>query len=348
MTQAEEAAKPVAPDGARERLLSRVADYLGQHGYTITRDVSVTGRSGTGYHLDLVAERSDEVATYRVLFEAKAWSSPVESDLVAGVHLAVGDLGLSKGIVLTREGWKAGVDETARKLGVDLWGPGELQSRLGPAQDSAPRPTKEATVGLPVVMGKEVAADLARRASRGALRVGREEIAWVRPFWLPFHRIRVRHTSEERQRLRKAQLRTQEFWNVYDGLSGSLYAQWDDAPELPPTKGGNVVPPRLPSVRIVNDIEAVARSYNEEEDPEAVERQEEALVAYGIELPVSFFDLSPEGELYIPFYLALLRRQGGERVVAIDANQQRPSEEMSRVALMHLGYILETASSRQP
>ena len=141
--------------------------------------------------------------------------------------------------------------------------------------------------------------------------------------------------------MRKTSLRTQEFWNVYDGLSGALYVQWDAEPDLRPPSGGKLVPPRMPALSIVNEIEATARRYNEATNPEAVERHEEALLNAGIHLPVAFFDMSPEGEVYIPFYLALLRGKDGERVVAIDAHEGYVTEDMSRIAMMHLSYILD-------
>ncbi len=117
-------------------------------------------------------------------------------------------------------------------------------------------------------------------------------------------------------------------------------AQWDSEPRLVNTSGGALVRPRVPDLAIVRGIEEIARSLSEAATPEDRERQEEALRALGIPLPVTFFDLSPGGEVYMPFFLALVRSRDGDRVVAVDAHEQDVSEPMSRIAMKHLGHIL--------
>jgi hypothetical protein len=94
----------------------------------------------------------------------------------------------------------------------------------------------------------------------------------------------------------------------------------------------------------VNEIEETAARYNEATNPDATIRYEERLGALGIELPVSFFDLSTPEEMYIPFYLSLLRgRDGQHRIVAIDASSSLVSEEISRIAMMNIDHILDSS-----
>jgi len=331
---------PEHDEGVRQ-LMAALADYLAARGYRVTQGVSVRGRSGARHAVDILAERADDVTSYRLMIQCSAADAPIDANVLAGAHLAMVDTGISKVIVVSRKGWRLDVERQAGRLGVDLWGPEQLAERIG----AAPSPKEEraegegATVGLPVNMTQQAATQLIRRDSRGTLGMGRETVLWVRPFWLPFHRIRTRHTREERERFHRPHLRAREYWNVYDGLEGSLAAQWDGEPRLVPTTGGTVVRPRVPDLAIVRNIEEAARSLSEASSPEDRERQEEVLRALGIPLPVSFFDLSPGGEVYMPFFLALVRSRDGDRVVAVDAHEREMSESMSRIAMKHLGHI---------
>ena len=171
-----------------------------------------------------------------------------------------------------------------------------------------------------------------------------ETVMWFGQFWLPFYRIKVRHTREEKERFRKPILRTREFWNVYDGLGGSLYDQWNRDPGTGPVSPERLVRPRIPGLHVVNEIEETAARYNEAANPDATMRYEDRLGELGIDLPVSFFDLSTPSELYIPFYLALLRgRDGQQRIVAIDASSGLVSEEISRITMMNVDHILDSS-----
>ena len=328
-------------DERERQLADAVADYLAAHGYRVARGVSVRGRSGARHDIDLLAERSDDVTSYRLMVQCTGGNAPIDDNVVAGAHLAMVDTGMSKVIVVSSKGWRLDVHAQAGRLGVDLWGPDEIEERLGsvPTVERADT-TSGATVGLPVNMTPHAAGELVRRATRGTLGIGREAVQWVRPYWLPFHRIRTRHTREEKERFHRTHLRAREYFNVYDGLEGALAAQWDSEPHMVATSGGTLVRPRVPDLAIVGSIEEIARSLSEASTPEDRERQEEALRALGIPLPVTFFDLSPEGEIYMPFFLALVRSRDGDRVVAVDAHEQEVSEAMSRIAMKHLGHIL--------
>ncbi len=328
-------------DDEGDRLLAgAVASYLAAHGYRVTRGVSMRGRSGARHDIEVLAERSDDVTHYRLMVRCSGANAPIDDNVVAGAHMAMVDTGMSKVIVVSRKGWRFDVEAQAGRLGVDLWGPDDIDERLGSVPGAQTGGGDGEPVGLPVNMTPQAAAQVVRREARGALGIGREAVQWIRPYWLPFHRIRTRHTREEKERFHRPHLRAREYWNVYDGLEGSLAAQWEGEPHLVPATGGTVVRPRVPDLAIVRNIEEIARGLSESMAPEDRERQEEALRALGIPLPVTFFDLSPGGEVYIPFFLALVRSRDGDRVLAVDAHAQEVSEAMSRIAMKHLGHIL--------
>jgi uncharacterized protein with GYD domain len=328
------------------RRVAAVADYLSRHGYRVATSVSLRGRSGASYDLDVLAEKSDDVTSFRMLVDCKSWDTPLDKQVLAGVHMAMTDLGINKAIVISAKGWRTATDAGAKRLGIELWGPVEVEGRIGGGGGPQEGPPGRGPVtGFPVSVAREQAEQVIRRQSRGVLGMGGEEVAWFRQYWLPFYRLKVRHSREDKERFRRPTLRTREFWNVYEGLSGSLYDQWEGEPGNAPVNPDRLIRPRLPGLQIVNEIEEAARRYNEAPSPEATARYEERLTGLGIELPVSFFDLSTPSEMYIPFYLALLRSRGAEhRIVAVDATNGAFSEDISRIAMMNIDHIVDSAA----
>jgi hypothetical protein len=327
--------------GRAANLAQSVAEYLAHHGYRVARDVSMKGRSGATHTLDVLAEKSDEVTTYRLFVHTRGWDQTVDRDVVAGVHLMASDLGMSKAIVLGGRHWPAGAETAARRLGVELWGPVEIEGRLGRMPDPDTGSALAAIRGLRVNISEAVASDLVNRHRRGKLGVNREETAWLRPFWLPVLPVRVRHTREEKARFSRAAPRTRVYLNVYEALGGQLYDQWDEDPETVQITEGRVRP-KVTAYSIVAEIEEIAKRLSEARTPQQYERQDALLNAQGIPTPVSFFELTAEDEIYLPFYLALMRNKTGERILAIDAHQGRVSEDVGIMAMKHLGHITDS------
>jgi hypothetical protein len=333
------------PDAHGARRSAAVADYLSRHGYRVATNVSMRGRSGANYDLDILAEKSDDVTTFRMLVDCGSWDVPIDKQVLAGVHMAMTDLGINKAIVVSAKGWRTATDAGAKRLGIELWGPVDVEGRIGRIGGPHEGPPQRGPVtGFPVSVGREQAEQVVRRQSRGVLGMGGEEVAWFRQYWLPFYRLKVRHSREDKERFRRPTLRTREFWNVYEALSGSLYDQWDGEPGTAPVNPDRLIRPRIHGLQIVNDIEEAARRYNEAPTPEATMRYEDRLKALGIDLPVSFFDLSTPSEMYIPFYVALLRGRGAEhRIVAVDATNCEFSADISRIAMMNIDHVVHSA-----
>src|SRR4051794_10162837 len=98
-------------------LEQRIAAFFGQNGYTTQCNAFVEGRSGGRHEIDVLAEKSDALTTYRVAVECKAWQAPIEKDVVSKLHYVVNDAGLSKGIIVSLGGARSGADRTAADLG---------------------------------------------------------------------------------------------------------------------------------------------------------------------------------------------------------------------------------------
>lgn len=330
--------------GKAGNLAQAVAEYLAHHGYRVARDVSMKGRSGANHTVDVLAEKADEVTTYRLLVHTRSWDLPVDRDVVAGVHLMASDLGMSKAIVLGARSWPSGAETAARRLGVELWGPVEIEGRLGRVPDPETGSTLATIRGLRVNISEQAATDMVNRNRRGKLGVNREEVAWLRPFWLPFLPVRVRHTRDEKARFSKAAPRTRVYLNIYEALGGQLYDQWDRDPETVQISE-NRVRPKITAYSIVAEIEDIAKRLSEARTPQQYERQDVALNTQGIPTPVAFFELTAEDEIYLPFYLALLRNKTGERILAIDAASGTISEEVGVMAMKHLGHIVDSGGA---
>ncbi|HXJ63451.1 MAG TPA: restriction endonuclease, partial [Actinomycetota bacterium] len=244
--------------GRAANLAQAVAEYLAHHGYRVARDVNMKGRSGANHSVDVLAEKSDEVTTYRLLVHTRSWDQAVDRDVVAGVHLMASDLGMSKAIVLGARHWPQGAEAAARRLGVELWGPVEIEGRLGRAPDPETGSALASIRGLRVNISEQTARDVAQRQRRGKLGVNREEIGWLRAYWLPFLPVRVRHTRDEGGRFSKTSPRTRIYVNVYEALGGQLFDQWDRDPETVRITE-NRVRAKVTSYSIVAEIEETAK-----------------------------------------------------------------------------------------
>jgi len=145
------AAVPTTDRDKGAALEQKVATLLRSMGYDVKTNVIITGRSGARHELDVVGEKSDQLTTFRVAVECKAWEQPIEKDVVAKFSYVLGDIGMREGIVACLGGYRSGAEVAARELGVQLWGPDELQSRLGAVamSDMSTRAPQRVASGLP-------------------------------------------------------------------------------------------------------------------------------------------------------------------------------------------------------
>ncbi|MGH9023357.1 MAG: restriction endonuclease, partial [Acidimicrobiia bacterium] len=202
----------------------RIEQFLGLHGYRCRRNAVLEGRSGARHEVDVLAERSDGATSFLLGVECKAWNLPIEKDVVAKLAFVLADLGLNKGIVVSLEGWRLGAERSAGQLGIELWGPAELEARLGQVALSQLRsgPVRRLGTVLPLHCAPEAAERLVGRESRGRLGLERESVEWMRTVWVPYHLVEIVTAELERGFLQRAALRSTWRWNLYDGLAGQL------------------------------------------------------------------------------------------------------------------------------
>jgi Holliday junction resolvase len=329
----------------RGRLLERqVADFFRRHGYEVTNNSVLEGRSGASHEVDVMAVTSDPLMTFRVGVECKAWSAPVSKDVVAKHDMVVRDLGLNKGIVVALEGASAGALTTARELGIEIWGPDELREQLGDAAAAelgAGYTPELSAIGWERRLDAAEAQTMIDREARGLLGiVGRESVAQASLLWFPWHAMRIAIASREGRIRRK--LRTRRIWNLYDAVSGRLVrsSNWE---EVPPLSRVDIAAGHLPTLvkarSIQSEIHQAFSRYCEVVTDSARERYEERLSERAIPLPVEEISIEDTSVVYQPLHLAVLRRRDSERVVAIDAHGGRRAQDLEEILTGHVAVV---------
>ena len=326
------------------QLEQQIAAFFLGHGYDVTSNAVLEGRSGGSHEIDVLAVTSDPLMTFRVGVECKAWSAPVTKDVVAKHDMVVRDLGLDKGIVVAPGGAAAGAMTTATELGIEIWDGDDLRDRLGdgPATElgMAPAPAR-AAVGWERRIDASRADALIVREARGLLGVvGREAVTESSLLWVPWHALRIAVTRSE-GRLRR-RTRTRRIWNLYDAMSGRLVVS-DATEEVPALGEVDIAAGHLPIVVKARAIQAEIRQaferWSEVVTEAAQERHEERLAALGIPLPAADVAIEDSSIVYQPVHLAVLRRRGGERVVAIDAHLGTRAKDLEEVLTGQVGAV---------
>jgi hypothetical protein len=329
----------------RGRLLEQqVAEFFRRHGYEVTTNAVLEGRSSASHEVDVMAVTSDPLMTFRVGVECKAWSSPVSKDVVAKHDMVVRDLGLNKGIVVALEGASAGALTTARELGIEIWGPDELREQLGDAAAAelgAGYAPELSAIGWERRLGAAEAQTMVDREARGLLGVvGRESVAEASLLWFPWHAMRIAVTRHEGRIRRK--LRTRRIWNLYDAVSGRLArsSTWENVPSLSRVDiAAGHLPTLVKARTIQSDVHQAFGRYCEVVTDSARERYEDRLTERAIPLPAEDISIEDSSIVYQPLHLAVLRRKDSERVVAIDAHSGQRVPDLEEILTGHVAVV---------
>ena len=303
----------------------RIEQYLSLHGYACRRNAVLDGRSGGRHEVDVLAETSDGVTEYRLAVECKAQSRPIEKDVVAKLAFVVGDLGLHKGIVASLAGSRLGAEQSARELGIELWGPAELETRLGQVAlaELTAGPAVRLGHGLSLACSAGAAERLVRRDRRGFLRGGPERDEWVRLAWVAHHVLALAVAGHHPGRVpgRRGTMEATWQWNLYDGVTGTFSGALWEAPVLVEADLSLTVPPAVPAGKLVAAVRrAVARREGGPAAGTPGSRYAGALQELGLPEGASSITVEEAGLAYWPFYLALLTSGTRIRLVAVDAH----------------------------
>ena len=328
------------------RLEAEVARALAAGGYAARRNVVREGRSGAHHEIDVLADKSDGLTTFTVMVECKAWDRPVDKEVLAKAAFVAADVGADKTIVVALRGATGGAALSAAELGVELWGPEELERRLGHVQLAALGAARAPTaLGFAVAVEEARAVRLAeRQRGKGILGLGAEEVAWFGLVWLPCLLLTLGCTRLE-GRLHK-RTRHSSVFNLYEALDGALLESFAVDPAVAEVEvGPQRLPPLVKPRTLRAEISSTFEKWRSVVQGAARERWARAGADLGIPLPLDALTVDEVTVCYLPVYVAILRHRDSRRVVVIDGGDGAVDQPLATVLTANLGYQTEALDS---
>jgi hypothetical protein len=291
----------------------------------------------------VLAEKSDPLTTFRLAVECKAWEAPIEKDAVSKLSYVLSDLGLNKGIIVALHGWRAGAERAAVGLGIDLWGPEELDRRLGGAV------TRQLDVGSPARLahGYAFAAPPDRALTRARLqgkgRLGLrtvERLSWFGPVWVPVYLVDLSVTSMEVRRGRERFL-TKSVTNAYEAVSGTFLGPTtlEDGDVVDIDLSTGAIRPGVRDTKVAGDLRHGFERWSEVQQEAAKLRHAAALETLGVELPCRSVTVDDCTLVYQPTYVGWLRTGDHDRIVVISGISGALSETLSAVLTSNISHV---------
>lgn len=326
------------------RLLEEgIEAFFRQHGYETRRNLILEGRSGGRHEIDVYAEKSDGITTFKIAVECKAWEKPIEKDVVSKISYVVSDLGLNKAVVVSLQGYRLGAKQAADELGIDVWGPDEIQQRLGAAslaRLNVGRSSKPAT-GFHRGVSEDYGRRMIETRSRGVLGFGREEVAWFGIVWIPCFLMHFA-TSTRQGRIKKT-IQTTRSWNLYEAITG-MFLMRLSAPSVSEVDLGlgHLLPRRMKPTKIATEIRKSMERFNSVVTQSAQLRHARALADLGIPHDIEGLEIDRIDEVFLPIYAGLLQKGVQERLVAVDAHWGEYREDLSSVLTSSLAFFRDS------
>jgi hypothetical protein len=320
----------------------KIEKFFQLNNYATQRNVVLEGKSGGKHEIDILAEKSDGITTFRIMVECKAWDKPIEKDVVSKVSYVMRDLGLNKAIVISLKGWRIGAEKSAKELGIELWGSNEIEQKLGKVAMAELETIefKKVVEGFPLLVKEEQVRPIVEKESRGTLGFGREEIVWIKPIWLPCYVFQISCSKVEGV-IRKS-VKITKIWNFYEGLMGRWLFSFENEPSLKEVKAESIIQPRIKDSKIKNEITKTFEKISQLMTPRARARYGRKLSAMGISPYSSGVSVDCITEIFYPFYVALLRKGDKERIVAVDGTTGNVNRTVGYVLTTNLSYVIES------
>ena len=340
-----------SPFDQGRQLEERIAAFFGTHGYVTRCNAVLEGRSGGRHEIDVLAEKSDALTTYRVAVECKAWASAIEKDVVTKLHYVVGDLGLSKGIVVSLGGCRSGAEQAAAALGIELWGPDELRRHLGDAAVGAltipPAPGRSAVWGIAPTIPATAAETTIRTAGKGRFNLRTlEQLAWLSLLWVPAYSVEITVTEPETRRL-KTRLRSTTFSNLYEALSGVFLGRVHGAGwEQVPADRSAMLRPAVKDTKVHVALRKAVDGYLRVSTETALARHAAELARLGLPAPCRSVSVDRTGLVHLPYYAGLLQAGGRERIAAVSASTGQLSDPVSEALTANLSVVRAQLTAR--
>lgn len=318
-------------------LEQRIADVFSANGYRVQTNVVREGRSGASHEIDVLAEKTDDLLTLSVAVECKAWNNPIEKDVIAKFDFARRDLGLGHALVVSLNGARAGAVDTARELGVIVWGPDEIQAHVGrSAVTGLQNRPKVEEVGFPRRLADDEASALIAKATAGRLGIGKEEIVWESNAWIP---VALTQLTLRKYGPLQRKMATTQAWAVYDLVGGVLVARLDSEPERTPVAMDG---PRLEQLLKLTEpgtsLERIIAKWDKATGEATIQKYRTEMDRLGIPAMHTATVGTSTSFLY-PVRLAIARRNTSERVVVVDCFCRRLDDDLGRVCSKQIAAV---------
>lgn len=106
-----------------------VAELFESEGYGVERNAIREGNSGSRHEIDVLATHEAELHDTRIAIECKAHQKPIPKDPIMKLKEEIGDIGLDRGIFVSKSGFTKSAEAYGRKQDIELWGPEKLDSK---------------------------------------------------------------------------------------------------------------------------------------------------------------------------------------------------------------------------
>lgn len=326
-------------------LEQQIAGYFAAHGYHVETNRVLVGRSGGRHEVDVLAEKSDALTSFRIAVECKAWSSPIEKDVVSKLHYVMNDLGLHKGVIISLAGTRSGADTAAQSLGIDVWGPDELRHHLGEtvfADVAGPAPSGggpgRLITGWPFRADPNRARQLTAEAGKGRFGLrSLETLTWFAPLWVPAYLLYLTVAQPSGGRLRN-RVTSNSVVNVYDGLEGGFIHRASGPPVELAAGDATVLKSVRRETQIHGPLRKAVEARQKVTSDAAIERHNATLTGLGLPVPIHSVSIDHTSLVHLPVYVGLLQREQ-DRIVAIDGGSGTVNEQLSSLLTGQLAHI---------
>lgn len=110
--------------------MEKIEKLFELNGYKTQRNVVLKGRSGRKHTLDVLAEKLDKIATFKLMVECRTDERLLDKNDVSKVFNVLSDLGLNKAVIVSLKGWSVKAEKLAKELGVELKRLNEIDEML--------------------------------------------------------------------------------------------------------------------------------------------------------------------------------------------------------------------------
>lgn len=317
------------------------------NGYKTKRNVVLEGKSGGRHEIDILAEKSDGLTTFRMMVECKAWNKPIDKDVVSKTAYVARDLGLNKAIIISLQGWRLGAEKSAQELGVELWDKNKIERRLGKVviAELETYESKRIFEGFPLRISEKIANTVIDSASRGFFGFINEDKLWFKQVWLPIYLFEL--SCSKREGIISRKIKTTKLWNIYEALQGSWLASFKDKPILKEIKSKRVIQQKITNTKIKKNIITSFERKMQVVTPKARARYTRKLNELGIPKNIIGINIDNIFKAYYPLYIALFKTRQKERIITVDGYNGEVNKTLGKILTINLSYIKESLKNKK-